>query len=295
MEGLVKKAARLLSGADAIFVTSGAGMGVDSNLSTFRGRNAPEEGWGKKRYAPYHMSKVRTFDEEPHLAWGYHLTRMEAYVRANPHVGYYYVKDMMNSAPMGGACFTSNIDSHWERTLGEEAVIVECHGSMEWMQCNENCVNQVWMPREGDVDGDVNEDGTTDHVPKCINPDCSEYARFNVCLIGDVCFCTRRLDEERERYEIFIKSILNGPPKKVVVLEVGAGTGIPTVRRESARLCKRFGAPLIRINMDDPELDTPVDVDYLDASNPDHVSIGGVSALEVLTQIYSEWAKMKNE
>ena len=287
----IRKTAHLLSGADAIFVTSGAGMGVDSALHTFRGRNAPEQGWDKKQYAPYHMSKARTFDEEPLLSWGYHLTRMESYVRSDPHLGYHLIKDMMKSTPLGGACFTSNIDSHWERTLGEEAIIVECHGSMEWMQCNENCSNQVWTPHEGDVDGDVNEDGTADYVPKCINPDCSEYARFNVCLIGDACFCTKRLDAEKARYNAFINEILSGPPKRVVVLEVGAG--IPTVRRESARLCKIFGAPLIRINMDDPELDTAVDVDYLDASNPDHVSIGGISALEALTQIYTEWTILK--
>ena len=287
MEGKCKKAAFLLGEADAVFVTSGAGMGVDSDLNTFRGRNAADKGWGKREYAPYHMSKARTFDSEPHLAWGYHLSRMEAYVRATPHAGYHYLKDMLRNVPH--ACFTSNIDSHWERALGEDAVIVECHGSMQWMQCNENCSNQVWAPR--DIDMLIDEDGKAERVPRCINPECNEYARFNVCLIGDVAFCTRRLDEERKRYAAFEKSI--GKDAKVVVLEVGAGTGIPTVRRESGRLCTRFNAPLIRINMDDAALDTPVDVGHLDASNVDHVSIANTSALHVLSQIYSEWVKQK--
>lgn len=39
----------------------------------------------------------------------------------------------------------------------------------------------------------------------------------------------------------------------VVVIEVGAGTHIPSVRARSSSLSNRLNAPLIRINTRDPE------------------------------------------
>lgn len=78
---------------------------------------------------------------------------------------------------------------------------------------------------------------------------------------------------------------------KVVVIEIGAGHGIPTVRRKSGELTRDVGAILIRINLDDPELDGATDVGHL-REDPAHVSIGGKGALEALQEIHEEWKRL---
>lgn len=43
-------------------------------------------------------------------------------------------------------------------------------------------------------------------------------------------------------------------PQKLVVIEIGAGTAIPTVRDFSNRIASLKNAPLIRINLDFPNV-----------------------------------------
>jgi hypothetical protein len=66
--------------------------------------------------------------------------------------------------------------------------------------------------------------------------------------------------------------------KKLVVVEVGAGVAIPTVRWKSESVSKKYNAPLIRINPEYPEIEklpTP------------HVSIqeGGLEAILALNKV----------
>jgi len=72
-EGLVK-ASRAIHSADAIFFTSGAGLGVDSGLPDFRG---PQGFW--KAYPPLsklglqfqEVSNPMWFIKDPTFAWGF--------------------------------------------------------------------------------------------------------------------------------------------------------------------------------------------------------------------------------
>merc|ERR1719310_2375533 len=63
-------AAQALRKADALLICTGAGMGVDSGLGTFRGRNAGV--WAPLRALQMDFSEMSCpswFEEDPRLAW----------------------------------------------------------------------------------------------------------------------------------------------------------------------------------------------------------------------------------
>jgi NAD-dependent SIR2 family protein deacetylase len=77
-----KPATEAIKNADALFITAGAGMGVDSGLPDFRGN----EGFWKAypavaklglRFSA--MANPRWFQTDPHLAWAFYGRRRQLY------------------------------------------------------------------------------------------------------------------------------------------------------------------------------------------------------------------------
>lgn len=143
-----KAAANAIRDADAILVTTGAGMGVDSGLGTFRGRNAgvwaPLEAMGLDFSE---MSNPRRFEEDPRAAWAFWRFRHQAYTKSTPHEGYKLVARWGSSKPGGIFSVTSNIDGHWERTLGADKVY-EAHGALTHMQHLESAADDAIWPTD---------------------------------------------------------------------------------------------------------------------------------------------------
>ena len=70
----IRRAARWVADADALLITAGAGMGIDSGLPDFRG---PGGFWhvypalGKAGIAFESIANPAAFERDPHLAWGF--------------------------------------------------------------------------------------------------------------------------------------------------------------------------------------------------------------------------------
>src|SRR5205807_8052746 len=100
LEARIRAAADAVRGADALLITAGAGMGVDSGLPDFRG---PEGFW--KAYPPYRelglrfqqLANPQHFAVDPHLAWGFYGHRLNLYRSAKPHDGYRILLDWATS------------------------------------------------------------------------------------------------------------------------------------------------------------------------------------------------------
>lgn len=86
-----------------------------------------------------------------------------------------------------------------------------------------------------------------DRLPTC--PDCQQLARLNVVMFNDWHFAGQVYNERIANYQRF-KSELAKTRMTLVIIELGAGTTIPTVRNESENLFvdRRWHAHLIRIN-----------------------------------------------
>ena len=133
----LKRAAQVVKESKAIVITAGAGIGVDSGLPDFRG---PEGFW--KAYPPLkklgltlpETSTPRWFDSDPHFAWGFFGHRLNLYRNTQPHRGFSILRRWGESKESGYFIFTSNVDGQFQKAGFSEDKVVECHGSINFLQ-----------------------------------------------------------------------------------------------------------------------------------------------------------------
>jgi NAD-dependent SIR2 family protein deacetylase len=250
-EAVLRQAADLLKRADAVWIGTGAGMGVASGLGTFRGKNAGV--WPpllKLKMDFTEMSNPRWFTEDPHLAWAFWQFRYNAYTGSKPHSGYDFLCQLCKEKPFGGFVFTSNIDGHWLSAGFPEDRVLEVHGSVNYMQCHdEDCESGIW-PAHSQVIKALTIDEATDRavgtLPQCIH--CKDsIARPNVLMFNDGGFLPDRYLSQRSNYEKWCDRIKDA---KLVVIEIGAGVAIPTVRHKAESFLRKPQQTIgiIRIN-----------------------------------------------
>lgn len=248
----IEKAARVIREADALLITAGAGMGVDSGLPDFRG---PEGFW--RAYPPYRQLGLRFeelanphwFEADPALAWGFYGHRLGLYRATRPHEGFAILRRWAKARPHGAFVFTSNVDGQFERADFDPERIHECHGSLLHAQCLEGCGAPIF-PADFEVEVDEATFRAKDPLPSC--PRCGGLARPNVLMFGDWGWDAARSDRSQARLEAWLAQAAGGT---TAIVELGAGTNVPTVRLFGDRLAARLpGARLIRINLREPQV-----------------------------------------
>lgn len=278
-EAAVREAARLIAGADAVLVCTGAGMGVGSGLGTFRGKNAGV--WPPLIRRQLDFSEVSDpcwFDDDPLFGWAFWKFRHDAYTSAAPHKGYELLRQWSEPKRHGMFSFTSNIDGHWEAAGLAPERVWEVHGTVRYLQCTD-CDGKVpgvggagsWPTGDAlaglDEDPETNQlKGSVEDLPRCRK--CGKLARPNVLMFGDWAHETSRSDAAEASYSQWKAAVLSASgsggaegaatessaPGKVAVIEIGAGCAVPTVRMEAQHAADHFNVPLIRINLEDPEV-----------------------------------------
>jgi NAD-dependent SIR2 family protein deacetylase len=246
LEDSLKAAAEAIAQADGLIVAAGAGMGVDSGLPDFRG---PQGFW--RAYPPFaklglrfeQLADPRWFDRDPPLAWGFYGHRRNAYRAADPHVGYLRLLEWAQSRADGGFVFTSNVDGHFRRAGFADDRIVECHGSIEWMQCSRPCSDEIWPAEASAIEVDPATMRACPPLPAC--PLCGRLARPNVLMFDDAHWLSDRADAQWQRLEHWLWKRAG---ERLVIVECGAGGAIPTVRRTCEQAAEQWRARLIRIN-----------------------------------------------
>jgi NAD-dependent SIR2 family protein deacetylase len=250
-----RTAADAIHSADALLIAAGAGMGVDSGLPDFRGT---EGFWNA--YPPYRRLGVRfeemanpdQFRRDPAVGWGFYGHRLNLYRTIEPHAGFGILRRWAEAKPGGSFVFTSNVDGHFQRAGYYAGRVLECHGSIHHLQCARpyctgGAAGGVW-PADGiAVTIDESTMRAAEPLPRC--PACGEVARPNILMFGDGAWLGDRTAEQESRYQRWLVGL---SPRRVVVVEMGAGGAIPTVRRISERLAAK-GATLVRINPREPQ------------------------------------------
>jgi NAD-dependent SIR2 family protein deacetylase len=252
----LRRAADAVRSADSMLVTAGAGMGVDSGLPDFRGTQGF---W--RAYPPYQRLGLRFeqiaspahFDEDPAVGWGFYGHRLNLYRATHPHLGFEILRRWAMSKPAGmAACFvfTSNVDGHFQRAGFPPGQVVECHGSLHHLQCTRPCAGELWPTDATQVVVDERTMRAKEPLPRC--PRCGMVSRPNVLMFDDWKWVDRRTEEQTRRYEAWLRSRAKADAR-LVVIECGAGTAIPTVRRQSEMVVAAHRATLIRINTREPQ------------------------------------------
>ena len=244
----IKRAVEALLTADALLITAGAGIGVDSGLPDFRGN---EGFWNA--YPPiarlgipfYEMANPKWFDSNPTLAWAFYGHRLNLYRRTIPHHGFLKLHKQAMTKKAGYFVFTSNVDGQFQKAGFSSEQIVECHGSIHHLQCSIPCDDSIWNAEHIEVRVDEENFEASEPFPAC--PHCQAVARPNILMFGDWGWLSSRTNEQDQRLKQWLY-MLSKAKLKLTIIEIGAGGAVPTVRQLSERVSAQLMAPLIRIN-----------------------------------------------
>jgi len=242
----IRQAARAIKASDALLITAGAGMGVDSGLPDFRG---PQGFWraypaiAQLGLSFEEMANPAWFHRDPKLAWAFYGHRLNLYRRTVPHAGFRQLLEIGLQKKQGYFVFTSNVDGHFQKAGYAPDRVVECHGSIHHFQCAQSCTSEIWDAEKVVVREDPFQ--AVEPLPRCRH--CPALARPNILMFGDWSWSSERTARQEARLEAWLAE-LTSSHAALVVIELGAGSAIPTVRYTSERVRRQLAGALIRIN-----------------------------------------------
>lgn len=253
-------AAQLLEQADALVIAAGAGMGVDSGLPDFRGDQGFWKAYpalGRAGLSFTEVASPDTFERDPALAWGFYGHRLRLYRETRPHAGFALLRRWGERMPNGFTVFTSNVDGQFQKAGFDEDRVHECHGSIHHLQCLAGCAphatDAVWPADAFAPDVDEAACRLRGAAPTC--PRCGGLARPNILMFGDAGWIDLRAQAQWARQRRFLARC-----ERPVVVELGAGTAVPSVRHFGHRVLQAHGGRLVRINPREFTVPSPRDV-----------------------------------
>lgn len=263
----IETAAELIAQADALLITAGAGMGVDSGLPDFRGRGGFWDVYPALGRAGLHFEDIASpssFHEQPTLAWGFYGHRLNLYRQTQPGKSFEILLAMAEEMPYGAFVLTSNVDGLFLKAGFPAHRVCEIHGSIHHLQCLNRCSDDIWYANNFRPEVDAESCRLLSDLPIC--PKCGGIARPNILMFGDWQWNDQRQREQMAALYEWLDRVSNA-----VIIEIGAGTAIPTIRRFGENL----GYPLIRINTTESDI-----------TEANHVSIPmrGAEALALIAQ-----------
>ena len=230
----------LFSKADSLIFSAGAGMGVDSGLPDFRGNQGmwkvyPE--LGRKNFDFTQIANPAAFRSQPHLTWGFYGHRLALYRKTQPHQGFQLLKQLAEQLNVPYFVFTSNVDGQFQKAGFDPKFIYECHGSIHHIQCLNACTNEV--ETSDTLKPQINSDSCQwlGNLPKCL--ECGGLMRPNILMFNDATWISTQSDQQDKRLKKWLNQY-----RSPLVIEIGAGTAIPSVRMFS----EQFSPHLLRIN-----------------------------------------------
>lgn len=251
---------------DGLLITAGAGMGVDSGLPDFRGDNGFWNAYPALERSGIEFDSIASpdsFSSNPTQAWGFYGHRLNLYRQTTPNAGFAILRELAHQMPNGAFIFTSNVDGQFQKASFSESQIVECHGSIHHLQCSNGCLQEVTSAKDFHPETDDVECKLLSRLLQCQY--CGSVMRPNILMFGDRKWVSKRMDMQAANFDQWLSKV-----RRLLVIEIGAGTGIPKVRKFS----ESHAGYLIRINPDESEL-------------PSHVKgmsipMGGLAGLQLL-------------
>lgn len=244
---------QLINEAQAVLITAGAGMGVDSGLPDFRGNEGFWKAYliaEKLNLSFEELANPKWFYENPFFAWAFYGHRYNLYKNTVPHDGFKMLLDLVKEKNNNYFIYTSNVDGQFQKAGFDEEKIFECHGSISHLQCLNNCTQNIWKSNIEKFDINMEDFITTD-IPVCES--CGEIARPNILMFADWHWNEKRAATQEAKYNKWKKQ---NRLKNLIVIELGAGTAISTVRIQGQLVAKLYDKKLIRINPRDFKVDS---------------------------------------
>ncbi|MEO7343308.1 MAG: Sir2 family NAD-dependent protein deacetylase, partial [Methylotenera sp.] len=160
-----------------------------------------------------------------------------------PNAGFTILRELAHQMPSGAFIFTSNVDGQFQKASFTESQIVECHGSNHHLQCVNGCLNETSSAKDFYPETDDAACQLLSRLPQCQY--CGAVTRPNILMFSDRKWVSKRMEAQQARFDQWLSKVT-----RLLVIEIGAGTSIPTVRKFS----ESHAGYLIRINPDEAEL-----------------------------------------
>jgi NAD-dependent SIR2 family protein deacetylase len=242
----LEQAARYIATADALLITAGAGMGVDSGLPDFRSdggfwRSYPR--LAELGLAFEDMAQPRWFRDDARMAWAFYGARRTLYRRTTPHAGFAVLLRVAQSRPRGYFVYTSNVDGQFETAGFAADRVVACHGTIHHEQCVRPCTPAIWPAAERELEIDERTFRVHGALPRCTR--CGLLARPNVLMFGDDAWISTPTDAAWSRLRHWLEGLGDAA---LAIVELGAGVDLPAVRGFSEHVAASLVATLVRIN-----------------------------------------------
>jgi NAD-dependent SIR2 family protein deacetylase len=248
---LFPEIANLIKQADALLICTGAGMGVDSGLPDFRGNHGFWKAYPvleQEGLSFIDLANPQGFENNPKRAWGFYGHRYHLYNQTVPHEGFQILKKWCSLKSNPSFVFTSNVDGHFQKAGFEDTQVFECHGSINHLQCSgadDRPCSGIWAANKDSnlqsLKIDTTDLSAQSSLPKC--PHCLNLARPNILMFDDYNWQPERSEIQEDRFQDWKDNLLD-TGQKLVVIEIGAGTAIPSVRYAS----ESMNTDIIRIN-----------------------------------------------
>jgi len=251
---MLEHVARIIREAQVFVITAGAGMGVDSGLPDFRGDHGFWQAYPS--YARLGLSFVECanpehFHRDPAFGWGFYGHRTNLYRSTIPHEGFHIIRRWIERNSADYFVVTSNVDGQFQKAGYADDRIVEVHGSIHHLQCQSPCNHAIW-PNDEIIPVDE-QTMRARYTPRC--PECQEVSRPNILMFGDWSWLPDRTRIQEHHFDRFL---FDHADQNIVVIEMGAGCAIPTIRATSERIGWNYrNATVIRINPREPEIKAP--------------------------------------
>eukprot|EP01060_Flectonema_neradi_P003710 TRINITY_DN12412_c0_g1_i2.p1 TRINITY_DN12412_c0_g1~~TRINITY_DN12412_c0_g1_i2.p1 ORF type:complete len:323 (+),score=56.76 TRINITY_DN12412_c0_g1_i2:145-1113(+) len=309
-DAALRKAALLYQRSRSLLVLAGAGMGVDSGIGTFRGSTAgiwPDQYKYSLPLAPdgsrglSQLNHKRWFGENPEMAWDFWRWCHTNYCNSTPHKGYEAVLSLLKQKD--GFVVTTNIDSHFTSSGIPFDRIRELHGIINRVKCSGDGRPEVTPKAIGDecdlrpldfaedfVEGEVDigpcpqsdppmtfsDINPKERIPRCL---CGAVLRPDVTLFGDISFESALppgpMATQHNNFTSWKELQQSLPGEGALILEIGAGTAMPTLRKmSSSLLAENEDTFLVRINTSES-----------DVSNSDRELSINLPAMDALTKL----------
>ncbi len=243
---MFKEMQKKIEAAEVVIITSGAGMGVDSGLPDFRGNEGMWKAYPAlkdKKIDFMNIANPKQFKNFPELAWGFYGHRFDTYKNTEPNVGFDALKELVKGKK-DHFIVTSNVDGQFQKAGFDEVKVYEVHGRINKFQCTD-CQAEPWdAPEDTEFVVDPKTFEMKGEIPKC---KCGAVARPNIMMFGDYQFNATETAKQEAAFNKFMNKYDKGNTK-IVIIEIGAGTAIPTIRSIGEHIQEFVGAQLIRIN-----------------------------------------------
>jgi NAD-dependent SIR2 family protein deacetylase len=299
-------AAEKIKNAEALIVHFGAGMSADSGLPIYRDIAT------HPAYKEYGLDYPTLCDpvwitKDPEIFYGFWGDCFNKYRKTAPHEGYHIIKrwreNMFSTDSPAAqekfdgwrstfAIMSSNVDGHAQTAGIPDEEVDEVHGTIEYWQCSEVCCQEVWKaPDSFEFEVDLktmkapNKEtaskvkGFETNHPTCIY--CGKLARPAILMFGDGCWIDpqeRKKLDHPQHYHIEVKKL------KLVVIEIGAGTNVPTIRWSTEtyrRSSPRDDVTIFRVNPFESHFPSR----FANDKNCVSINLGGLQTLKQIDEL----------